>query len=101
MLPGADGAGAPLVEVPLGATLDRLVGSLDIRAALGGEHRAEPGRLARADGGVLYVDEVNLLGDHLVDALLDAAAAGRVIVERDGHLGESPARFLLVGTMNP
>ncbi|MBO9533865.1 MAG: ATP-binding protein, partial [Solirubrobacteraceae bacterium] len=94
-------AGAALVEVPLGATLDRLVGSLDVRAALGGEHRAEAGLLARAHGGVLYVDEVNLLGDHLVDALLDAAAAGRVVVERDGISVESPARFLLVGTMNP
>jgi magnesium chelatase subunit D len=95
------GADAPLVELPLGATLDRLVGSLDVRAALGGEHRVDPGLLARADGGVLYVDEVNLLGDHLVDALLDAAAAGEVTVERDGVSVVQDARFLLVGTMNP
>jgi magnesium chelatase subunit D len=95
------GAGAPLVELPLGATLDRLVGALDVRAALGGEHRLETGLLARADGGVLYVDEVNLLGDHLVDALLDAAAAGEVTVERDGVSAVQSARFLLVGTMNP
>jgi len=95
------GADAPLVELPLGATLDRLVGSLDLRAALGGEHRAETGLLGRADGGVLYVDEVNLLGDHLVDALLDAAASGAVTVERDGVSVVQAARFLLVGTMNP
>ncbi|MFT4103889.1 MAG: AAA family ATPase, partial [Burkholderiaceae bacterium] len=102
MLAGAGGGEpAPLVEVPLGATLDRLVGSIDVRAALGGEHRAQRGLLARADGGVLYVDEVNLLGDHLVDALLDAAAAGRVVVERDGLSVTEAARFLLVGTMNP
>lgn len=95
------GPGAPLVEVPLGATLDRLVGSLDLHAALGGEHRTSAGLLAQADGGVLYVDEVNLLGDHLVDALLDAAADGQVRVERDGISVVQPARFLLVGTMNP
>jgi magnesium chelatase subunit D len=92
---------APLVEVPLGATLDRLVGSIDVHAALEGRHRASTGLLAQADGGVLYVDEVNLLGDHLVDALLDAAADGRVRVERDGISVVQPARFLLVGTMNP
>ncbi len=91
----------PLVELPLGATLDRLVGTLDLRAAIGGEHRVEPGMLARAHGGVLYVDEVNLLGDHLVDALLDAAASGAVTVERDGVSVVQDARFLLVGTMNP
>jgi len=95
------GATAPLVELPLGATLDRLVGALDVRAALEGEHRLEAGLLARAHGGVLYVDEVNLLGDHLVDALLDAAAAGEVTVERDGVSAVQEARFLLVGTMNP
>lgn len=91
----------PLVELPLGATLDRLVGTLDLRAAMSGEHRVEPGLLARAHGGVLYVDEVNLLGDHLVDALLDAAASGVVTVERDGVSVAQDARFLLVGTMNP
>jgi magnesium chelatase subunit D len=97
---GAD-APAPLVELPLGATLDRLVGTLDLRAALQGEHRVEVGLLGRADGGVLYVDEVNLLGDHLVDALLDASASGEVTVERDGVSVVQDARFLLVGTMNP
>jgi len=97
---GAD-APAPLVELPLGATLDRLVGTLDLRAALAGEHRVEAGLLGRADGGVLYVDEVNLLPDHLVDALLDTAASGEVTVERDGVSVVQDARFLLVGTMNP
>jgi magnesium chelatase subunit D len=95
------GPSAPLVELPLGATLDRLVGTLDVRAALKGEHRVDAGLLKRADGGVLYVDEVNLLGDHLVDALLDAAASGEVLVERDGVSVVQDARFLLVGTMNP
>ncbi len=103
MLPVPAGLEAtpPLVELPLGATLDRLVGALDLRAALEGEHRVEAGLLGRADGGVLYVDEVNLLPDHLVDALLDAAASGEVTVERDGVSVVQPARFLLVGTMNP
>ncbi len=91
---------APLVEVPLGATLDRLLGSLDLRQALDGEHRFEPGLLARAHGGILYVDEVNLLPDHLVDALLDAAASGVARVERDAVSVEHEARFMLVGTMN-
>jgi len=91
---------APLVEVPLGATLDRLVGSLNLRRALAGEHRFEPGLLARAHGGILYVDEVNLLPDHLVDALLDAAASGVARVERDAVSVEHEARFMLVGTMN-
>jgi magnesium chelatase subunit D len=95
------GPSAPLVELPLGATLDRLVGTLDVRAAMQGEHRVDAGLLKRADGGVLYVDEVNLLGDHLVDALLDAAASGEVLVERDGVSVVQDARFLLVGTMNP
>jgi magnesium chelatase subunit D len=101
LAPLLGGGDAPLVELPLGATLDRLVGSLDLRAALGGEHRVEAGLLGRADGGVLYVDEVNLLGDHLVDALLDAAASGEVTIERDGVSVVADARFLLVGTMNP
>jgi magnesium chelatase subunit D len=91
---------APLVEVPLGATLDRLLGSLDLRRALEGEHRVQPGLLARANGGILYVDEVNLLPDHLVDALLDAAASGVARVERDAVSAEYAARFVLVGTMN-
>ncbi|MDA8068239.1 MAG: VWA domain-containing protein [Actinomycetota bacterium] len=94
-------APAPLVELPLGATLDRLVGSLDLSRALAGEHAVETGLLAKADGGILYVDEVNLLADHLVDALLDAAATGVVRVEREAISRVQPARFLLVGTMNP
>jgi magnesium chelatase subunit D len=95
------GADAPLVELPLGATLDRLVGALDLRAALAGDHRVQTGLLGAANGGVLYVDEVNLLPDHLVDALLDAAASGEVTIERDGVSVTQNARFLLVGTMNP
>jgi magnesium chelatase subunit D len=91
---------ARLVELPLGATLDRLVGALDLERALAGEHAFEPGLLARAHRGILYVDEVNLLPDHLVDALLDAAAAGVARVERDAVSIEHDARFLLVGTMN-
>ena len=91
---------APLVELPLGATLDRLVGSLDLRRALAGERVFEPGILARAHQGILYVDEVNLLADHLVDALLDAAASGVARVEREAVSVEHDARFILVGTMN-
>jgi magnesium chelatase subunit D len=94
--------GGAFVELPLGATEERVVGSLDLGAALtGGEVRFRPGLLAAADGGVLYVDEVNLLADHLVDALLDAAASGVNRVERDGVSHSHPARFLLVGSMNP
>ncbi len=91
---------APLVELPLGATLDRLVGALDLARALAGEQAFEPGLLARAHQGILYVDEVNLLPDHLVDALLDAAASAVARVERDAVSVEHDARFLLVGTMN-
>jgi magnesium chelatase subunit D len=91
---------APLVELPLGATLDRLVGSLDLGRALNGERSFEPGLLARAHGGILYVDEVNLLPDHLVDALLDSAASGVARVEREAVSVTHSARFLLVGTMN-
>ena len=94
--------GARLVEMPIGATEDRVVGSLDLQRVLrDGEHAFSPGLLARAHGGVLYVDEVNLLHDHLVDVLLDAAAMGRVHVERDGVSHSHEARFMLVGTMNP
>ncbi|MEE4022766.1 VWA domain-containing protein [Gordonia sp. PKS22-38] len=91
-----------VVELPIGATEDRVVGSLDLTAVLS-EGRAQftPGLLARADGGVLYIDEVNLLADHLVDVLLDAAASGRVTIERDGVSHTQPADFVLVGTMNP
>ncbi len=91
---------APLVELPLGTTLDRLVGSLDLARALAGERAFEAGLLARAHQGILYVDEVNLLGDHLVDALLDAAATGVARVEREAVSVTHAARFLLVGTMN-
>ncbi|WP_435873920.1 VWA domain-containing protein [Nocardia fluminea] len=93
---------ARLVELPVGATEDRVVGSLDLERVLrDGEQAFRPGLLAAAHHGVLYVDEVNLLHDHLVDVLLDAAAMGRVHVERDGVSHTHPARFVLVGTMNP
>ncbi|MFC0528424.1 VWA domain-containing protein [Phytohabitans kaempferiae] len=91
-----------LVELPVGATEDRVVGTLDIQRALAeGVKAYEPGLLAAAHRGLLYVDEVNLLPDHLVDLLLDAAAMGRAHVERDGVSVKHAARFLLVGTMNP
>ncbi|MFE7228511.1 VWA domain-containing protein [Nocardioides sp. NPDC057577] len=91
-----------LVELPVGATEDRVVGSLHLESALSrGAVEFEPGLLARAHRGLLYVDEVNLLHDHLVDLLLDAAAMGRVSVERDGVSVEHAARFVLIGTMNP
>ena len=94
--------GASLVELPIGATEDRVVGSLDLQKVLrDGEHAFSPGLLARAHGGVLYVDEVNLLHDHLVDVLLDAAAMGWVHIERDGVSHSHEARFVLIGTMNP
>jgi magnesium chelatase subunit D len=96
------GKAAPFVELPLGATEDRVVGSLDISRVLqDGSTELRSGLLARADGGVLYVDEVNLLPDHIVDLLLDAAAGGWVTVERDGVSAGEAARFVLVGTMNP
>ncbi|WP_394812910.1 putative cobaltochelatase [Streptomyces boetiae] len=103
---GSGGEGAPrparLVELPVGASEDRLVGSLDIERALAeGVKAFEPGLLAQAHRGVLYVDEVNLLGDFLVDSLLDAAAMGTAHVEREGVSVRHAARFLLVGTMNP
>jgi magnesium chelatase subunit D len=98
----AQGKAAPFVELPLGATEDRVIGSLDISKALrDGGTELRSGLLARADGGVLYVDEVNLLPDHIVDLLLDAAAGGRVTIERDGISAGEPARFVLIGTMNP
>jgi magnesium chelatase subunit D len=94
--------GAALVELPIGATEDRVVGSLDLQKVLrDGEHAFSPGLLSRANGGVLYVDEVNLLHDHLVDVILDAAAMGRVHVERDGVSHSHDASFVLIGTMNP
>ena len=103
---GVAGTGEPrparLVELPVGASEDRLVGSLDLERALTtGVSAFEPGLLAGAHRGVLYVDEVNLLHDHLVDLLLDAAALGTSYVEREGVSVRHAARFLLVGTMNP
>ncbi|HEY6879119.1 MAG TPA: ATP-binding protein [Polyangiales bacterium] len=96
LVPGA------FVELPLGASEERVTGSLDLGAALrAGEVRFQPGLLARAHDGVLYVDEVNLLPDALIDLLLDAAASGHNVVERDGISHAHPARFVLVGTMNP
>jgi magnesium chelatase subunit D len=98
LLPGA----ALFVELPVGATEDRLIGTLDLAAALtGGERRFEPGLLAAAHGGVLYVDEVNLLPDHLVDVLLDVAASGVNRVEREGVSHRHASRFILIGSMNP
>jgi magnesium chelatase subunit I len=95
-------ASGQFVTLPLGATEERLVGTLDLDAALGeGRAQFSPGVLAKADGGVLYVDEVNLLADHLVDLLLDVAASGVNLVERDGISHRHPARFVLIGTMNP
>ena len=89
------------VTLPLGASEERIVGTLDLDAALGeGRAQFSPGLLSRADGGVLYVDEVNLLPDHLVDLLLDAAASGVNHVERDGISHRHSARFVLIGTMN-
>jgi magnesium chelatase subunit D len=90
------------VELPVGASDDRVVGTLDIERALQmGQRHFEPGLLAQAHQGILYVDEVNLLADHIVDVLLDVAASGLNIVEREGVSVSHPARFILVGTMNP
>ncbi|WP_455448538.1 VWA domain-containing protein [Natrinema thermotolerans] len=91
----------PLVTLPLGATRDRVVGTLSVEDALAGEADFDPGLLARAHRGILYVDEVNLLDDHLVDVILDAAASGVNTVERDGISVSHPAEFTLIGTMNP
>ncbi|MDL5363110.1 ATP-binding protein [Halalkalicoccus sp. NIPERK01] len=91
----------PLVTLPLGATRERVVGTLSVADALGGDYEFDPGLLARANRGILYVDEVNLLDDHLVDVLLDAAASGVNRIERDGMSVSHPASFTLVGTMNP
>ncbi|MFD4724351.1 putative cobaltochelatase [Streptomyces seoulensis] len=99
---GAEARDARMVELPVGASEDRLVGALDIERALAeGVKAFEPGLLAAANRGILYVDEVNLLHDHLVDVLLDAAAMGASYVEREGVSVRHAARFLLVGTMNP
>jgi len=92
----------PLVDLPVSATEDRVVGTLDIEKAIQrGERHFEPGVLAAANRGILYVDEVNLLDDHIVDLLLDSAAMGVNVVEREGISFQHPARFILIGTMNP
>ena len=95
-------APVPVVDLPLGATEDRVVGALDLERALTrGEKAFEPGLLARANRGFLYIDEVNLLEDHLVDLLIDVAASGENVVEREGLSVRHPARFVLVGSGNP
>jgi magnesium chelatase subunit I len=92
----------PVVDLPLGATEDRVVGALDLERALTrGEKAFEPGLLAKAHRGFLYIDEVNLLEDHLVDLLLDVAASGENIVEREGLSVRHPAQFILIGSGNP
>ncbi|MGN0138462.1 MAG: ATP-binding protein [Candidatus Methanomethylophilaceae archaeon] len=91
-----------VVELPLNSTEDRVAGTLDIEHAITtGRKRFEPGVLARANGNILYVDEVNLLDDHIVDLLLDAAAMGVNYIEREGISYSHPSRFILIGTMNP
>src|SRR5207302_1420663 len=107
--PGGGGSGLPvqrlpmrIVDLPINASEDRLVGSIDIEAAVrAGTRRFQPGVLAEANRNLLYVDEVNLLDDHLVDVLLDAAAMGVNVVEREGMSVVHPSHFILVGTMNP
>src|SRR4029077_17893009 len=94
-------SGAPFVNLPIGATGDRLLGGLDIEKALKGEPALKAGLLAEANGGVLYVDEVNLLPDHLADALLDTVASGVHLLEREGFSASQAARFVMVGSMNP
>ena len=95
-------APVPVVDLPLGVTEDRVVGALDLERALSqGVKSFEPGLLARAHRGFLYIDEVNLLEDHIVDLLLDVAASGENVVERDGISIRHPARFVLIGTGNP
>jgi magnesium chelatase subunit I len=92
----------PVVDLPLGVTEDRVVGALDLERALTrGEKAFEPGLLARAHRGFLYIDEVNLLEDHIVDLLLDVAASGENVVEREGLSVRHPARFVLIGSGNP
>jgi magnesium chelatase subunit I len=100
--PAVDYGPVPVVDLPLGATEDRVCGTLDIVKALAeGVKAFEPGLLARANRGFLYIDEVNLLDDHIVDVLLDASASGRNVVEREGISISHPARFVLVGSGNP
>jgi magnesium chelatase subunit D len=95
------GEAAPFINLPVGATEDRLLGGLDIERAMKGEPALKPGVLAQAHGGVLYIDEVNLLPDHLADALLDAVASGVHVLERDGFSAAQESQFVLVGSMNP
>lgn len=94
-------SGGPFINLPLGATEDRLLGGLDVERALAGQPALKRGLLAEAHGGVLYVDEVNLLPDHLADALLDAVASGQHIVEREGFSVRQETQFALIGSMNP
>jgi magnesium chelatase subunit I len=97
-----DTAPVPVVDLPLGATEDRIIGALDLERALSkGEKAFEVGLLARAHRGFLYIDEVNLLEDHLVDLLLDVATTGENVVEREGLSVRHPARFVLIGSGNP
>ena len=100
--PDAKAVTIPVVDLPLGSTEDRVVGALDIeRALVNGEKAFQPGLLAQANRGFLYVDEVNLLEEHIVDALLDVAASGENVVEREGLSVRHPAQFVLVGSGNP
>ena len=100
--PASHLVGVPVVDMPLGATEDRVVGALDLERALSqGVKAFEPGLLARANRGYLYIDEVNLLEDHLVDLLIDVAASGENVVEREGLSVRHPARFVLIGSGNP
>ncbi len=100
--PACEYAKMRVVELPLSATEDRVSGTLDLEHAItAGKKQFEPGVLAAANGNILYVDEINLLDDHIIDLLLDAAAMGVNFVERDGISYMHPSRFLLIGTMNP
>src|ERR1700722_13856858 len=92
---------APFINLPIGATEDRLLGGLHLERTLQGDPALKPGLVAEAHGGVLYVDEVNLLAAHLGDALLDVAASGVHVVEREGFSAKYPAEFVLLGSMNP
>jgi magnesium chelatase subunit I len=97
-----DNTTTPVIDLPLGSTEDRVVGSIDIEKALSqGIKSFEPGLLAKANRGFLYIDEVNLLEDHLVDLLIDVAASGENVVERDGLSIKHPAKFVLIGSGNP
>jgi magnesium chelatase subunit D len=98
---GRDSEIAPFVNLPIGATEDRILGGLDIARAMNGEPVLKPGLLAAAHGGILYIDEVNLLPDHLADAMLDAVASGVHVVEREGISARQDADFVLIGSMNP